>query len=166
MTQAEIDNFAPPHLSTGFHSTVPMMDALVRAGRPDIAYRLLTSTDFPSWGFMIEQGATSMWERWDGYIKGRAGDPGHAGSEDRGFQDPGMNSFNHFAFGAIGEWMFRTIGGITPDPQSPGWGHFLVRPTPGGSLTWAKVRYRSIHGDIESAWRIEGDRLLAECCHR
>ena len=140
------------HLSTGFHSTVPMMDELVRAGYADVAYRLVTSTEFPGWGFMIENGATSMWERWDGYVKGRA--------ERGGFQDPGMNSFNHFAFGAIGEWMYRVIGGIRPDPEAPGWRHFFVRPVPGGGLTWAKAGYRSIRGDIEAAWRLEGDRFL------
>jgi alpha-L-rhamnosidase len=148
---AAIDRYGG-HLSTGFHSTVPMMDELVRAGHADVAYRLVTSTEFPGWGFMIENGATSMWERWDGYVKGRA--------ERGGFQDPGMNSFNHFAFGAIGEWMYRVIGGIRPDPEEPGWRHFFVRPVPGGGLTWAKAGYRSIRGEIAAAWKLEGDRIL------
>ncbi len=141
------------HLSTGFHSTVPMMDELVRSGHADVAYRLVTSTEFPSWGFMIEQGATSMWERWDGYVKGRSGG---------GFQDPGMNSFNHFAFGAIGEWMMRTIGGLNLDPDHPGWKHFFVKPIPGGGITWAKTGYRSIHGQILASWNVADGKFVMD----
>jgi alpha-L-rhamnosidase len=154
---AAIDRYKG-RLSTGFHSTVPMMEALVASGHADTAYRLLTSTEFPGWGFMIEQGATSMWERWDGYVKGRGGE----GGGTAGFQDPGMNSFNHFAFGAIGEWMVRHIGGIQADPAAAGWSHFIIAPAPGGGLTWAKARYRSIHGEIASSWRLEGGRLVLE----
>ena len=92
-------------------------------------------------------------ERWDGYVKGR--DASRGGE----FQDPGMNSFNHFAFGAIGEWMFRVIGGIEMDPETPGWRHFLVRPRMGGGLTWSKASYKSINGEIAVSWKLEGDRI-------
>jgi alpha-L-rhamnosidase len=142
------------HFSTGFHSTVPMMDELVRSGNTDLAYKLISSSEFPGWGFMIEQGATSMWERWDGYVKGRSASRGGE------FQDPGMNSFNHFAFGAIGEWMFRVIGGIELDPETPGWRHFLVRPRMGGGLTWSQASFRSINGPIAVSWKLEGDRFI------
>ncbi len=147
------------HLSTGFHSTIPMMDELVRAGHADIAYRLITSTEFPSWGFMIEQGATTVWERWDGYIKGRKGGE---------FQDPGMNSFNHFAFGAIGEWMVHTIGGLSHRDESPdalAWRSFDIHPVPpppASGITWAKTTYKSIRGDIAVSWKINNGQFLMD----
>jgi alpha-L-rhamnosidase len=129
------------HLSTGFHSTHHAMIQLTEAGHTDIAHRLAANTTFPSWGYSIENGATTIWERWDGYVKGR------------GFQDPGMNSLNHWALGSVGEWMMRTIIGINPDPAAPGWSHIILAPKPGGGLTHAKGHYRSIHGDIESSWK-------------
>lgn len=130
-------------MSTGFHSTYRMMLELSRWGYNDLAYQLVESTRFPSWGYSIEQGATTIWERWDGYVK------------DRGFQDPGMNSFNHYAIGAVIEWMYRTIAGINPDEENPGYSHFVIRPRPGGTLTWAKGSYDCIRGPIESAWKQE-----------
>ncbi|MCC6863016.1 MAG: glycoside hydrolase family 78 protein [Bryobacterales bacterium] len=135
------------HLSTGIQSSHRLMLELARHGRHEEAYRVLNLRTFPSWGFMIENGATTIWERWDGYVKGR------------GFQNPGMNSFNHWAFGAIGEWMWREIAGIHPDDAAPGFRRFVVRPKPGGGLTWARASYESIRGRIASGWRIEGGTL-------
>ena len=131
------------HLSTGFLSTRCLMLELTRNGYNDEAWQLITNRTFPSWGFMIANGATTMWERWDGYVPGR------------GFQDPGMNSFNHWAFGSVGEWMFQSIVGIQPDERSPAWKHFVIRPRPGGGVTWAEGRYDSIRGLIASDWKIE-----------
>lgn len=136
------------HLSTGFQSTHRLMLELSRAGRSDEAYRLLMARGFPSWALMIENGATTIWERWDGYVKGR------------GFQVPGMNSFNHYAFGAVDEWMWRMIVGINPDEQNPAYRHFFVAPKIGGGLTWARGTYNSIRGPIRSGWRIDGERLV------
>ena len=132
------------HMSTGFHSTYRMMLELSRAGRSDIAYTLVNNTTFPSWGYSIENGATTIWERWDGYVKGR------------GFQDPGMNSFNHYAIGAVAEWMYRVILGINNDDDHPGYEHFVLHPVPGGGLTWANGSYNSIRGKIEISWRTDG----------
>jgi alpha-L-rhamnosidase len=132
------------HMSTGFHSTYRMMLELSRAGRSDVAYKLATNTTFPSWGYSIENGATTIWERWDGYVKGR------------GFQDKGMNSFNHYAIGAVAEWMYRVILGINNDDEHPGYEHFVLHPVPGGGVTWAKGSYNSIRGRIESSWRTDG----------
>ncbi len=129
------------HMSTGFHSTYRMMMELTRAGRTDLAYKLALERTFPSWGYSIDNGATTIWERWDGYVKGR------------GFQDTGMNSFNHYAIGAVGEWMYRVVLGINADPAQPGWKRAVIRPRPGGGLTWAKGSYHSIRGKIEVAWR-------------
>lgn len=134
-------------ISTGFQSTYRMMLELTRWGRNDLAHLLAESTRFPSWGYSIGQGATTIWERWDGYVKGR------------GFQDPGMNSFNHYAIGAVGEWMYRVILGINPDPDQPGFRHFTLRPRPGGTLTDAFGSYRSIAGPISVRWAIEDGRF-------
>jgi len=133
------------HLSTGFVGTKDLMLVLTKIGRTDVAYRLLHNDTFPSWGFSIKHGATSIWERWDGW------------TPDKGFQDPGMNSFSHYAFGAVGQWMFENIGGINTD--GPGFKRILIRPRPGGKIRWARVTYRSIRGLIVSDWKIRDNRF-------
>ena len=136
------------HLSTGIQSTHRAMLELTRWGHTTLAWQLLTNRTFPSWGYMIENGATTIWERWDGYVQGR------------GFQDAGMNSFNHWALGSVGEWMSRHILGFNPDEDRPGWKHFTIRPRPGGGVTWARGRYDSIRGPITSDWKLEPGRML------
>jgi len=131
------------HLSTGIQTTHRAMLELTRYGCNDTAWQLLTNRTFPSWGYMLDNGATTIWERWDGYVKGR------------GFQDPGMNSFNHWAFGAVGEWIWRNLAGINPDDAGPGYKHFVIRPRVCAGLTWARASYDSIHGTISSQWRLE-----------
>lgn len=128
------------HLSTGFQSTLPLMEELVAAGRADMAYALIQQRSPPSWAYMIEQGATTIWERWDGYVRGR------------GFQDPGMNSLNHFAFGSVGEWVWRHIGGISP--LEPGFRRIAIAPTPGGGISSARASHRCILGEIRTAWEV------------
>jgi alpha-L-rhamnosidase len=135
------------HMSTGFHSTFRMMLELTGSGHNDIAYKLINNHSFPSWGYSIDNGATTIWERWDGYVKGR------------GFQDKGMNSFNHYAIGAVGEWMYRVILGINNDDAHPAYEHFVIRPYPGGGLKWARGVYESIRGKIESGWNIAAGKL-------
>ncbi|MBK9388709.1 MAG: family 78 glycoside hydrolase catalytic domain [Bacteroidetes bacterium] len=144
-----IDKFIPysGRMNTGFHSTPCLMKELVKRGYTDKAYQLLETSEFPSWGYSIAQGATSIWERWDGYVKGR------------GFQGAGMNSFNHYAFGAIGEWMYENILGIQPDYDSPGFRHFILKPLPGGTLTWAKGSFDSFSGKIEAGWTKDGNKF-------
>jgi alpha-L-rhamnosidase len=134
-------------LSTGIQTTHRMMLELSEADRDDLAYGLLLSRERPSWGYMIDQGATTIWERWDGYVDGR------------GYQDPGMNSFNHWALGSVGEWLYRCLLGLNPDPDAPGWKHFIVRPKPGGGIDWARGSYHSIRGVIEVDWRIDEGEL-------
>jgi alpha-L-rhamnosidase len=133
------------HLSTGFAGTKDLMGTLTRFGRTSVAYRLFHNDTFPSWGFSIKHGATSIWERWDGW------------TPDKGFQDPGMNSFAHYSFGAVAEWMFKTIGGI--DTEGPAYRHIIFRPRPGGRLTWAKTSYDSLQGTIATAWKVDGKTL-------
>jgi len=135
------------HLSTGIQTTHRAMLELTSNGYTDVAWQLLTNRTFPSWLYMIDNGATTMWERWDGYVKGR------------GFQDAGMNSFNHWAFGAVGEWIWRNVAGLNPDEAQPGWKHFVVAAKPGGGVTWAKAEYQSIRGKIAMNWRLEGTKL-------
>jgi alpha-L-rhamnosidase len=137
-------------LSTGFITTPMMMQELVNFGRTDIAYRLLESSRFPSWLYPIKNGATTVWERWDAWVPGR------------GFQSAGMNSFDHFAFGSVGEWMFRHVLGINPDIEHPGYEHFTIHPRPGGSLTWAKGSYNSIRGEIATSWKIENKHFVLD----
>jgi len=133
------------HLSTGFVGTKDLMATLNAIGQTDVAYHLFHNETFPSWGFSIQHGATSIWERWDGW------------TPEKGFQDPGMNSFAHYSFGAVCEWMFRTIGGI--DTDGPAYKHIVIRPIPGGRLSWAKTSYDSIQGKIATSWNLDGDKL-------
>jgi alpha-L-rhamnosidase len=133
------------HLSTGFIGTKDLMLVLSKIGRDDVAYRLLFNDTFPSWGFSIRQGATSIWERWDGW------------TPEKGFQDPGMNSFAHYSFGAVYQWIVENIGGIKSD--GPAYKKIVIAPKPGGRLTWARTSYRSIHGLIATDWRRDGDQL-------
>ena len=135
------------HLTTGFLGVGHLLPALSEAGRDDVAYRLLLQSTFPSWGYSIAQGATTIWERWDGW------------TQEKGFQDPGMNSFNHYSFGSVGEWMYRVLAGIDTDAEKPGYEHVIVRPRPGGGLTFARGTYDSVRGRIATEWRIEGGRL-------
>ncbi|MBN1806191.1 MAG: glycoside hydrolase family 78 protein [Sedimentisphaerales bacterium] len=129
------------HLSTGFVGTKDLMLALAKVGRNDIAYKLFHSDTYPSWGFSIKNGATSIWERWNGW------------TPEKGFQVARMNSFAHYAFGSVGQWMFENIGGIKSD--GPGFKKIIINPQPGGKLTWAKTSYNSIYGLIVSDWEID-----------
>ncbi|GMV36506.1 MAG: hypothetical protein AMXMBFR61_10140 [Fimbriimonadales bacterium] len=130
------------HLSTGFHTTRCLMRQLVARGHADVAYKLLDNRTPPSWRYPIEQGATTIWERWDGYVAGR------------GFQNPGMNSFSHYAFGCIGEWLVEMVAGIRPLEDGDAMRRFEIRPVPGGSLTTATAEYRSIRGPIRVSWSL------------
>ena len=132
-------------LSTGFVGTSSLMSTLSATGNTPIAYKLLLNDTFPSWGYSIKHGATSIWERWDGW------------TVERGFQDPGMNSFAHYSFGAVARWMFQTVAGI--DKAEPGFQRLLIRPQPAEGLTWVKASYGSIHGRIATEWRIADGRL-------
>ncbi len=132
------DNY---HLTSGFLGIPILLPTLTDMGRSDIAYRMIQNTTFPSWGYSIEQGATTIWERWNSY------------SKDRGFGDVKMNSFNHYSLGACGEWMFRSMLGIETD--GAGFKKITMKPELGEGITWAKGHYDSIHGRIGSDWKIE-----------
>ncbi|MCF6285843.1 MAG: alfa-L-rhamnosidase, partial [Candidatus Hydrogenedentes bacterium] len=139
---AEEDNA----MSTGFIGTRPLLPALTATGHHDLAARLLQNRKYPSWGFEVVNGATTIWERWNSYTK------------EGGFV-AGMNSFSHYSFGAVCEWMFQSLAGI--DTDGPGYKHILLRPgipTTGSnpdhpSIDWVTAEYDSIRGPIKTAWK-------------
>ncbi len=129
------------HLTTGFLGTPYLCDVLTRFGYVDVAYDLLMQESYPSWLYPVKMGATTIWERWDG-IK-----------PDSTFQTPGMNSFNHYAYGAIGDWMYRTVAGL--QETAPGYKEILIAPKPGGKLTSASAELKTNYGLTTSSWKIE-----------
>ncbi|RYY33287.1 MAG: alpha-L-rhamnosidase, partial [Sphingobacteriaceae bacterium] len=133
------------HLTTGFLGTPYLCHVLSRFGHADLAYTLLLQDTFPSWLYPVKMGATTIWERWDG-IK-----------PDGSFQTPVMNSFNHYAYGAIGDWMYQNIAGI--QVGEPGYKKIIIKPLIGGKLTWAKGSYDSRYGKIVSNWAITNNKL-------
>ena len=137
------------HLATGFLGTPDLLPVLSQTGHTDVAYKLLNQRSYPSWGYEIANGATTIWERWNSIMP------------DGSFGDVNMNSFNHYAYGAVGNWMYRTVGGIQQDPEQPGYQHFRIAPQPGGGLDWADTRHESGYGTIRSHWtREEGGLML------
>jgi alpha-L-rhamnosidase len=135
------------HLSTGFVGVGYLCPVLTETGYTDVAYRLLLKETFPSWGYSIQHGATTIWERWDGW------------TEEHGFQNPGMNSFNHYSLGSVGQWLFQYVAGIERDRERPGYQHTIIRPYPGNELTYAKAEYSSMSGLIKTHWQHDTDRL-------
>ena len=135
------------HLSTGFVGVGYLCPVLSEFGYSDVAYTLLLNTTFPSWGYSIAQGATTLWERWDGW------------TEEKGFQDVGMNSFNHYSLGSVGEWLQRYAAGIDNDPAAPGFAHIQIRPRPDRRLSFVRASFESIRGRIESHWTLNGNQF-------
>ena len=134
----------PDHLC-GFVGIGHLLPTLAQIGRSDLAYKLLQKRSYPSWGYSIDQGATTVWERWNSFTK------------ERGFGDVSMNSFNHYAYGACVEWLYIDVLGI--QPLEPGYGKIQLRARPGGGLTWAKGYYDSVRGRIVSEWKIENGQF-------
>ena len=137
------------HLSTGFLGTPRLLPVLTDTGHTDVAYRLLQQRTFPSWGYQIDRGSTTMWERWDSI------------RPDGSFQDPAMNSFNHYAYGSVGEWMYANIAGIAAG--RPGYREIVIRPRPGGAVTAAAARFTSVYGPVSTRWRQRSGRFTLTC---
>ena len=131
------------HLTTGFLGTPYLCHVLTRFGRTDVAYELLLQETYPSWLYPVKMGATTIWERWDG-IK-----------PDGSFQTTGMNSFNHYAYGAIGDWMYRVMAGLDTDESGPGYKKITISPKPGGNITHAAAELETLYGLAVSDWKIE-----------
>ena len=135
------------HLSTGFVGIRYLNPVLTLSGHPEVAYRLLLQDSYPSWLYPVRHGATTIWERWNGW------------TEEGGFFDPLMNSFNHYSLGSVGEWLFRHVAGIELDPVAPGFKRFLLSPYPDRSLGQVKAGYRTQFGEILSRWTWRDDRF-------
>ena len=134
-------------LSTGFVGTGMLNQTLSEVGEDALAYSLLLQGGNPSWIYSLRQGATTVWERWNSYTL------------ETGFGDVGMNSYNHYAYGAVGEWFYETICGILPGEQG-GFRQFRLAPEPGGSFTRACAEYDSLYGKIVSGWELQKDGSL------
>jgi len=137
-------------LQTGFLGTSILMDALSRHGMDDVAYTLLLQHKHPSWLYSVDQGATTIWERWNGYTKAW------------GFGHAGMNSFNHYSYGAVLAWIYKTAAGIASDPEAPGFKTIVMRPVPDRRLKYVKAKYRTPQGEVKSAWHYEGEKWVWE----
>ncbi len=138
------------HLTTGFLGTPYLCEVLTRFGYNDVAYKLLLQTTYPSWLYPVKMGATTIWERWDGE------------KPDSTFQTPGMNSFNHYAYGAIGDWMYRKMVGIDTYEDGVGYKHIKIQPHIGGDFTFASATLQTYYGKLSSSWKLENDKLLMD----
>ncbi len=127
------------HLDCGVLGAKYLLHALSESGHADLAYHIATQTSIPSWGYGIAQGATTLWERWNGTY-----------------------SRNHIMFGDISAWFYRTLAGLRPDPARPGFKHTIIRPHRAGDLTWVRASHLSPYGLLKSEWRIDGDRFLLD----
>jgi alpha-L-rhamnosidase len=135
------------HLTTGFLGTPYLCHVLSRYGFTSVAYRLLLQDTYPSWLYPVKMGATTIWERWDGI------------RPDSSFETPGMNSFNHYSYGAIGDWMYRVVAGIDTYEDGPGYRHSRISPHPGGGLDSAGADLLTGYGRLSSHWQLTGDSL-------
>jgi len=138
------------HLTTGFVGVSYLCPILSDMGYSDLAYQLLLTDTFPSWLYSVKNGATTVWERWNSFTK-------ETNNQKFGFGDVGMNSFNHYAYGSIGEWMYRYSAGIEVDQNNPGFKNIILQPTPGGSLTFVNSSVASQYGEIQSNWTFDND---------
>ncbi len=141
---------ADDHLRTGFLGTPYIASVLDQTGHADLAFTVLFKETYPSWFYSINQGATTMWERWNSY------------SHEDGFGNVGMNSFNHYAYGAINQWMVERIAGLAPDPAHPGYKHFFIRPVLGKQLDWARAELETPYGKASSGWKKENGKIVME----
>ena len=127
-----------------------LMGTLTDNGMADIAYELLFQRKNPSWLYSVDNGATTIWERWNSYMV------------DKGMVPRGMNSFNHYAYGCVCEWIWESAAGIAADPTQPGFKHIIMKPVPDKRLGHLSAQYDSAAGTIKSAWRYEGDKWIWE----
>jgi len=142
--QRLVDRIAANHgqLGTGFLGTPYLLGALTDTGHLDVAFRLLQSTEYPSWGYLVDHGATTMWERWN---------------SDQMRGDPGMNSYNHYAYGAVADWIYRYAAGIDTTPDDPGFHTIHLHPNFDRKLGSLDFSYESQYGMIHSAWNVNNN---------
>ncbi len=135
------------HLTTGFLGTPYLCHVLTRFGHNDVAYTLLLQDTYPSWLYPVKMGATTIWERWDGQ------------KPDSTFQTPNMNSFNHYSYGAIGDWMYRVMAGIDTYEDAPGYKHIRIMPHIGGDFSFVNADYKTNYGTVGSIWKVDNNNL-------
>lgn len=138
------------HLTTGFLGTPYLCHVLTRFGYDDMAYKLLLQDTYPSWLYPVKMGATTIWERWDGQ------------KPDSTFETPGMNSFNHYAYGAIGDWMYRKMAGLDTYDDGVGYKHIKIQPHIGGNFTNASASLKTYYGTVGNSWKIDSDQLMMD----
>lgn len=138
------------HLTTGFLGTPYLCHVLSRFGYTDVAYQLLLQESYPSWLYPVKKGATTIWERWNGI------------RPDGSFEPASMNSFNHYAYGAIGDWMYRVVAGIDTYEDAPGYKHIKIQPHIGGGLKEVSASLETYYGTVASQWKVDGGKLLLE----
>jgi len=135
------------HLTTGFLGTPYLCHVLTRFGYSDVAYRLLLQDTYPSWLYPVKMGATTIWERWDGE------------KPDSTFETPSMNSFNHYSYGAIGDWMYTQMVGLDTYEDGVGYKHIKIQPHIGGGFSFASASLQTYYGKLSSGWKVEGDTI-------
>ncbi len=135
------------HLTTGFLGTPYLCHVLSRFGYTNVAYKLLLQETYPSWLYPVKMGATTIWERWDGQ------------KPDGTFENPGMNSFNHYSYGAIGDWMYRQVAGIDTYEDDPGYKHIQIKPHVGGNLSYVRADLQTYYGTVSSHWTMVNGQL-------
>lgn len=138
------------HLTTGFLGTPYLCHVLSRFGKTDMAFTLLMQESYPSWLYPVKMGATTIWERWNGI------------RPDSTFEPASMNSFNHYAYGAIGDWMYRVVAGLDTDPDGPGYKKMIIKPHVGGGLTQASASLQTYYGNASSGWKLENGKLMLD----
>jgi alpha-L-rhamnosidase len=141
--QKLVDKIEANHelLATGFLGTPYLLEELTKTGHADLAYKLLLNTEYPSWGYLVEHGATTMWERWNG---------------DQMKDDPSMNSYNHYAYGAVADWIYRYAAGVDASPLDGGFHTVVLHPVFDARLGWVRFDYDSAYGAIHSDWKVTG----------
>lgn len=138
------------HLTTGFLGTPYLCHVLTRFGYTDVAYKLLLQQTYPSWLYPITMGATTIWERWDGQ------------KPDSTFEKAEMNSFNHYSYGAIGDWMYRQMVGIDTYDDGVGYKHIKIKPNIGGDFSFASASLQTYYGKVSNCWEIEKDKITMD----
>ncbi len=138
------------HLTTGFLGTPYLCHVLTRFGYVDVAYKLLLQDTYPSWLYPVKMGATTIWERWDGQ------------KPDSTFETPGMNSFNHYAYGAIGDWMYREMVGLDTYEDGVGYKHIKIQPHIGGGFTFATASLQTNYGKLSNSWKVQDGQVMMD----
>jgi len=138
------------HLTTGFLGTPYLCHVLSRFGQTDLAFTLLMQESYPSWLYPVKMGATTIWERWNGI------------RPDSTFEPASMNSFNHYAYGAIGDWMYRVVAGLDTYEDEPGYKHIKIKPHIGGGLTNVSASLQTYYGKASSGWKVEGNKIILD----